>query len=201
MAGFSKFKLTLIFLFLAYWIFTFCKTHDYVNWFIENLLVFIFVTFFIIQRQAFRQLSSFAFVCVFLFVMMHVSGSQYAYTHHPIGIWMKDFFHLQRNGFDRVVHFCFGLFITIPLKEFIEIKFTTRFATILAILWICTMAGVFEIIEWTIGGVLYPETGTDYVGTQGDVWDAQKDMALAMIASVFIIGLFHLFYLFKKSKS
>jgi putative membrane protein len=57
---------------------------------------------------------------------MHISGSQYAYTHHPIGIWMMDAFHLQRDGFDRLVHFSFCFLITIPLQEYIIQKLEVK---------------------------------------------------------------------------
>jgi putative membrane protein len=186
---FSAVKKSLILLFLGYWFYTFSQTHDYLNWVVENLLVFIFVGFFIWQLNTFKNSTLFSFTCIFLFVMMHISGSQYAYTHHPIGIWMKDAFHLQRNGFDRLVHFSFGLLITIPLQEYIvqKLEVKQKLASMISFLWISTFAAVFELIEWIIGGVLFPETGTDYVGTQGDVWDPQKDIALAMIASLTIL--------------
>lgn len=124
---------------------------------------------------------------------MHVSGSQYAYTHHPIGIWMKDAFQLQRNGFDRLVHFNFGFLITLPLIEYsiLKLKVDHKLASVLAFLIISTFAAMFEFIEWIIGGVLFPETGTDYVGTQGDIWDPQKDIALAMLASLLVVTLFN----------
>ena len=199
-AHFSKYKKSLIQLFISYWAFTFFKTHDYANWVVENLLVFIFVVFFIFQLNTFKQLSHIAFTCIFLFVMLHISGSQYAYTHHPIGIWMKEVFHLQRNGFDRLVHCSFGLLITIPLQEYIGMKasLTPKLSGMIAFLWISTLAAMFELIEWIIGGVLFPETGTDYVGTQGDIWDPQKDIALAMFASLIVVIMHH-FFVVKKA--
>ncbi len=197
---FNNTKIVMIVLFILYWVFTFIKTHDYENWFVENLLVFIFIAFFIWQHQFAKQLSTFSFACLFFFVMMHISGSQFAYTHHPIGEWMKTLFGLQRNMYDRIVHFSFGLLIAVPLKEFIIQKTTinSKLAFTLSMLWICTMAMVFELIEWIVGGVIFPDTGTDYVGTQGDVWDPQKDMALAIVGA-FIILHVHAFF-FKRRK-
>lgn len=183
----------LIVCFAVYWTLTFILTHDYLNWVVENLLVFIFVFWAFFKYDLLKRISFLAYLCIFLFVMMHVSGSQYAYTHHPIGIWMKDAFHLQRNGFDRLVHFNFGFLITLPLIEYsiLKLKVDHKLASVLAFLIISTFAATFELIEWIIGGVLFPETGTDYVGTQGDIWDPQKDIALAMLASLLVVSLFN----------
>lgn len=192
--SFSTSRRVLLLVFLSYWIYTFMHTHDYTNWVVENLLVFIFVFFFLVQKDTFKRFTLLSFSCIFCFVMMHVSGSQYAYTHHPIGIWMKDAFHLQRNGFDRLVHFNFGFLITLPLIEYSELKLkiNSNLASIFAFLIISTQAATFELIEWIIGGVLFPETGTDYEGTQGDEWDPQKDIALAMLASLVIVSVYNL---------
>lgn len=179
----------LIVLFIMYWCFTFIQTKDMVNWLVENLPVFLFVLFFLWQRKTILSISMLSFVCIVLFVLMHISGSQYAYTHHPIGIWMKEVFHLQRNGFDRFVHFNFGFLITLPLTEFIKrkLQISNQLSGLMAFLFISTLAATFELIEWIIGGVLFPETGADYVGTQGDIWDPQKDIALAMLASLLVL--------------
>lgn len=193
-------KQGLIMLFFVYWIFTFIQTRDTVNWMVENLPVFLFILFFLWHRITIMGLSLLSFVCIELFVLMHVSGSQYAYTHHPIGIWMKEVFHLQRNGFDRFVHFNFGFLITLPLTEFTgrKLQISKPISGLMAFLLISTLAASFELIEWIIGGVLFPETGADYVGTQGDLWDPQKDIALAMLASAIILVLVQLVRFFRR---
>ncbi len=186
---YNKPKLALIGCFLAYWLFTFFSTHDMQNWLIENGLVFIFIAFYFTQKNMGKMFTTFSFGCLFLFIMLHVSGSQYAYTHHPLGEWLREALGTTRNMYDRIVHFSFGFLIAMPLKEFIQFKTncTNRLATTLSFLWLSTMAMVFELIEWIVGGVIFKDASDDYVGTQGDVWDPQKDMALAVVGAFLIL--------------
>jgi putative membrane protein len=192
---YNKSKLALLVCFFAYWIYTFISTHDKQNWFIENGLVFIFIAFYASQKNMGKLFSTLSFTCLFLFIMMHISGSQYAYTHHPLGEWLRNALGTSRNMYDRIVHFSFGFLIALPLKEFIQQKtnYTGTLASTLSFLWISTLAMVFELIEWIVGGVIFKEASDDYVGTQGDVWDPQKDMALAFVGAalvLFVIGRF-----------
>lgn len=202
MKHFNPIKKGILLFYLSYWLFTFCSTQDYVNWVVENLLVFLFAGFFLWQKKSFESLSTFSFACVFLFVLQHISGSQYAYTHHPLGLWLKNLLHTERNMYDRIVHFNFGLLIVLPLKEFLGMRtdLSDSWCSRVAFLLICTLAGVFELLEWIIGGLLFPETGTDYVGTQGDIWDAQKDMAVAMVAAGLVLIVYRYFMRSKSMK-
>lgn len=184
--------------FLILWVYTFLFTDDRENWLIENMLVFIFITWLFrsSNKPLFNPLS---YLLIFSFLSLHVIGSMYAYASVPVGFELKDWFHLQRNPYDRIVHFSFGLLLAYPLQQVLLQVFNVRKWRffIMPVEIILSVSALFELIEWFIGGVLMPHCANTYVGTQGDIWDAQKDMALATLgASITML----LTYLWRMSK-
>ncbi|MDQ3186438.1 MAG: DUF2238 domain-containing protein [Pseudomonadota bacterium] len=153
------------------------------DWLLENLLVFVSVpTLIFIYRRL--PLSDSAYVLIFLFLVMHATGAHYTYAKVPLGDWLKETFHLERNHFDRVVHFSFGV-MAYPVQE-VLIRITRMrgfWALLVPAAIVVSSSGAFEIIEAIIAMLVNPDLGAAYLGTQGDVWDAQKDMALAILGS------------------
>lgn len=126
---------------------------------------------------------------------LHVVGSHYTYAEVPFGETLKDWFDADRNMYDRLVHFSFGLLIAYPFREvFARIAKIKGFWSYY-FPWdlMIAMAGIYELIEWITAIKVNPEAGLAFLGTQGDVWDAQKDMALAilggLIAMVVVAGI------------
>lgn len=99
---------------------------------------------------------------------------------------MKDWFGFNRNHFDRVVHFSFGLLMAYPIREvFLRVAHTKGFFSYyLPFDVTLAFSGAYEIIERLVAVLVSPDAGDAYLGTQGDVWDAQKDMALAAAGAV-----------------
>lgn len=118
---------------------------------------------------------------ILLFLMLHVYGAKYAYADNPFGFWMQHTFHTARNPYDRLVHTSFGLLMAYPMRELLLRKFRAgkRWSWVLPVELVLSLSGAFELIEWSIADVFFPAQGQNYVGTQGDIWDAQKDMAVA----------------------
>lgn len=177
--------------FAAFWAVSFAGTTDLANWWIENLLVFIFTatlaaTF---RRFAFSDLS-YAFILIFL--ILHVYGAKYAYADNPLGFWLQRTFGTLRNPYDRMVHTSFGLLMAYPMRELLmrRMKTGSRWSWILPVELVLSLSGAFELIEWSIADVFFPAHGKNYVGTQGDSWDAQKDMFVATCgaAAAMLIG-------------
>jgi putative membrane protein len=160
------------------------------DWFVENLLVFIGVPVLVFTYRR-LPLSDTSYVLIFLFLLLHAAGAHYTYAEVPFGYWLKNFFHWRRNHFDRVVHFSFGLLLTYPMRELLRPAIKTRgfWAFLLPVAVIVSLSGFFEIIEAVVATIVDPELGAAYLGIQGDVWDAQKDMALA-VAGAALAGLF-----------
>jgi putative membrane protein len=172
-------------LFLTLWISTLVGTTDLKNWILENALVFIclFTLAFTYKRHQFSDLS---YLLLFIYLCLHVYGAMYTYAENPFGYWLKDTFDLQRNHYDRIVHFSFGFLLAYPMREiFISwLKFPNWIGWLLPIEITLSISGLYELIEWAVADIFFPEQGMAYLGTQGDVWDAQKDMFLATLGAI-----------------
>jgi len=154
------------------------------DWLIENLLVFAAVPVLVFTYRR-LPLSDAAYTLIFLFLVLHAAGAHYTYSEVPLGYWLKETFHLLRNHFDRIAHLSFGLLLTYPMHEILVrlVKVRGFWALLLPASVIVALSGFFEIIEAIIARLVSPELGAAYLGIQGDVWDAQKDMALAILGA------------------
>ncbi|MCE2961665.1 MAG: DUF2238 domain-containing protein [Chitinophagales bacterium] len=171
--------------FLALWSSTLIGTTDLNNWILENFLVFISL-FLIIWNNKKYQFSDLSFVLFTVYICLHIYGSKYTYAENPFGYWLKDTLGFERNHYDRIVHFSFGFLLAYPMREaFISwFKFPTWVGWLLPIEITLSFSGMYELVEWAVADVFFPEQGMAYLGTQGDVWDAQKDMFLATLGAV-----------------
>jgi putative membrane protein len=156
------------------------------DWLLENLLVFLFL---LVMAPAWRRvnLTSASYLMIVAFLALHEWGAHYKYADVPLGEWLKPVFHTNRNHFDRVVHFSFGLFLTWPMCEGVVQSTNLRprwWPAFIALLANLACSAVYEILEFVVSQMVDPEIGIEFVGAQGDVWDAQKDMAMAWIGAV-----------------
>ncbi len=158
---------------------------DRSDWLLENLLVFALIGVLVVTHRRFR-LSNFSLLLITIFLSLHLVGAHYTYAKVPLGFTLQEAFGFSRNHFDRVIHFAFGLLMTYPLHEiFVRVVRAKNFW-----LWFITLnvshslSGFFELLESWVAQVVSPELGIAYLGTQGDVWDAQKDMTLALLGAV-----------------
>ena len=138
-------------------------------------------------------LSTASFCGVAIFTLIHIIGARYIYSYVPYNEWsisitgfdLNAFLDTKRNHYDRFVHFSFGL-VMIPICiQIVELmKLRSRIATIfMAWLMIQTGSMIYELFEWLLTIIVSSEAANNYNGQQGDVWDAQKDMALALVGS------------------
>ncbi len=160
------------------------NTND-ANWFLENTLVFLFLGFLIYSYKKF-QFSDLSYLLICVYLCLHVYGSKYTYAENPFGYWLKDYFNLARNHYDRIVHFSFGFLLAYPMRElFLKwLKFPAWVAWTLPIEITLSISAFYELIEWAVADVFFKAQGDAYLGTQGDIWDAQKDIFLAFIGSI-----------------
>ncbi|MBP6431354.1 MAG: DUF2238 domain-containing protein [Ferruginibacter sp.] len=171
--------------FFALWVSTFIGTTDLANWFMENALVFGFLIFLFLHYKKY-QFSDLSYLLITIYLCLHVYGAKHTYAENPLGYWLKDTFHWQRNHYDRIVHFSFGFLLAYPMRElFIRFfKFPTWVGWALPIEITLSISGLYELIEWAVADVFFPAQGDAYLGTQGDIWDAQKDMFLATLGAI-----------------
>lgn len=182
--------------FLLFWAYTGLTTPDLPNWASENILTLSLIIILASFYNIFR-FSDTSYTLIFLFLLLHVYGSQYQYADNPFGGWMEEQFGFKRNHYDRIVHFGFGLLLTYPLYETAARGFRVSvfLSSVLALSLVLSLSTVYELVEWVVADLLYDgdEQGMSFLGMQGDIWDAQKDMALALLGGAIAIGLTLLF--------
>src|SRR3989344_8469789 len=174
-------------LFFIFWIIIAISPKYRNVWFYENILTVLFIGFLVLTYKKFR-FSNFTYSVLFFFMILHTIGSYYSYAEMPLFDLIKSLLGLSRNNYDRIVHFLFGLIFFFPIYEFISRKFNIKgsWGFLFVFLIIAALKGIFEIIEWLY--VLITRSDAiivaNYLGEQGDLWDAQKDMFVGIIGSI-----------------
>jgi len=154
------------------------------DWLLENILAVLGVAFFVVTYRKF-PLSNLSYIPLALFMILHAIGAHYTYAETPIGDWLAPLLGWQRNNFDRVVHFLFGLLLAYPVRELYYRVIGSRgiWGIVLPLDLMISFSAVYELVEWGSTVVVNPEAGIAFLGAQGDPWDAQKDMALAALGA------------------
>lgn len=181
----TRFQKTLVLIFLAVWVWAAIKPVYPHDWLLENYLVFLFVPLIILTGRYFK-LSNISYGLITLFMILHVIGSHYTYAEVPFGDVLQAWLGASRNMYDRLVHFSFGLLLAYPIREvFLRIARVKGFwGYYLPFDVTLAFSAVYEIIEWVAAASVDPEAGLAFLGSQGDVWDAQKDMTMAGIGAL-----------------
>jgi putative membrane protein len=167
------------------WVITAIDPFNRRDWLLENLLVFLYGFLLLVtyRRFAFSNLSYGLFT---VFLSLHLVGAHYTYAETPFGFWLQDLFALERNHYDRIVHFSFGLLIAYPFRELLLRAAGLRrsWSYLLSVAIVLAFSNFYEIIEAIVAEIVSPELGSAYLGTQGDIWDAQKDAFAAFLGAV-----------------
>lgn len=139
------------------------------------------------------RLSTASVACIILFMAIHTLGGRYAYSNVPYDTWvgtltgttLSDVFGWTRNHYDRLAHFAFGALSVVPVVEVARRwgGLSRPGAALTALGWVLAVSCLYEIFEWLLTIAVAGETVDRYNGQQGDIWDAQKDMALAALGA------------------
>ena len=180
-------------LFLAEWVVLAINPLHRNDWLLENLLIFLVVPILALTYQRF-PFSKVSYTLLFIFGCLHVLGAHYTYAEVPYDSWwelitgrsLNELLGWTRNNFDRIVHFSYGLLLAYPIREvYLRIAGVRGFwGYALPLSFIMSTSMVFELVEWGAATVFGGELAMAYLGAQGDVWDAHKDMALASFGAV-----------------
>ena len=188
-----KYLLILALLFGVWWGVLAIHPSHRATWFMENALVFAAVALLAVfhRRLLFSRVS---YTLIFVFMCLHAVGAHYSYAEVPYDAWFhtltgRTFNSLvgwQRNNFDRVVHFSYGLLLAYPVREvFLRVVNVRGFwGYFLPLDLTMSTSMLYELMEWGTSVVFGGDLGAAYLGTQGDEWDAQKDMALASLGAL-----------------
>jgi putative membrane protein len=182
--------------FVAFWLALAFNPVSREDWLLENLLVFASVPTLVLTRNRLR-FSNAAYACLFAFLVLHAVGAHYTYSEVPYDPWwqamsgstLNELMGWNRNHYDRLVHFMYGALLLLPAVELLDRYSPPRglWRWIFPVTFLMAHAVAYELFEWLATLLVAPELGAAYLGTQGDVWDAQKDMGLATLGSILVM--------------
>jgi putative membrane protein len=174
----------LVAVYAVWWVLMAINPKHFADWLLENALVVAAIGLLVFTYKRF-PLSLVSYTCIFLFMMLHALGAHYTYAEVPYQQWFP-VFEGGRNHFDRLVHFLYGLLLAYPIREmFLRIGNVRGFwGYFLPLDLTMSTSMLYELIEWWAAEFFGGELGMAYLGTQGDVWDAHKDMALASLGAL-----------------
>ncbi len=165
---------------------------DRMTWFVENLTVWIIIGVILMLYARGIRFSRIAYALMFVLIYLHTIGGHWTFAQVPFS-FVTDLFDFERNHFDRIAHFSVG-FYAYAIAEWLYVKklVTNRFLLFTyPVFTIATIAMSYELVEWIYAASAAPEAGAAYLGSQGDIWDAQKDMLAdtlgAIVATCFFL--------------
>jgi putative membrane protein len=161
-------------------------------WFDENLPIVLIVLYLIFLYWRGVQFSNTSYALMSVLIFLHTVGGHFTFERVPFD-WFNDFFGFERNMYDRVAHFSVG-FYAYPIAEYLSVRklANTKWLVYLTpLFFIISVAAIYEIFEWWYAVTKGGEAGVAFLGSQGDIWDAQKDMLMDTLGGVSTLVLFY----------
>ena len=178
----NSFVRTLVVIFLVTWVHLAFDVFDRTTWVVENVIMFLGAIYLIASYKK-EPFSNNAYFLIFIFCLLQTVGAHYTYALVPAGDWVSDMLGIERNHYDRLVHFSFGFLLALPLIEILKSQVNyknTVYKHLLIVLIFFGFGGLYEVIEWMYAWYNQGNEASDaFLGSQGDIWDAQKDIFLA----------------------
>ena len=166
------------------------RPHDYFTWFLEVWPAAGAVALLAATYQRFR-FTTFVYGLIWVHAVILLVGGHYTYAEVPLFNWIRDNFHLARNDYDRVGHFAQGFVPAFIAREvFLRRKIVKRGWIPFVVISVClAVSALYELLEWRVS-VMSGSSADAFLGTQGDVWDTQEDMATALVGATCAIVFF-----------
>ncbi len=172
----------LLLFFVVFWLFLAINPTYRDVWIAENIILVMGIIYLLFTYKI-TPFSNTSYWLIFMFCILQTIGAHYTYAQVPLGFWVADWLDIERNHYDRLVHFAFGFLLVLPCQEILSrrVKFLNRKTEILLlILLFLGISSLYEILEWIYAIFYEKSSATDsFLGSQGDIWDAEKDMLLA----------------------
>ncbi len=195
----SRYPLILLLIFVAWWSLLAIAPHYREDWLLENLLVFVAIPLLVWSHRR-LPFSNFAYSALFVFFCLHSVGSYYTYSEVPYAEWytrltghdLPALLGTDRNHFDRLMHFLYGFLLMPSIVQLLDARgqLTGIWKQLVPVMFIMSNSELYEMIEWQAAEFFGGELGQAYLGAQGDIWDAQKDSALAMLGAIISLVLY-----------
>jgi putative membrane protein len=192
-AGRDRYLVVLAVLFGLAWVALAIDPRDRQTWALENALSVALVAALVVLRRR-LPLGRISYTAIFVFLILHSIGAHYTYSEVPYDEWSRaltgrslgGLLGWERNHYDRLVHFAYGFLLAYPIRHILVhvARVQGVWAYYLPFAVTSSSSADYELIEWGAAVVFGGDLGVAYLGTQGDVWDAQKDMALAAVGAL-----------------
>jgi putative membrane protein len=183
--------LLLLILYLTIFALLAIRPHDRADWALENVFPIsqLLAVIFFYRYFRFTRISSYL---IFFYLLVQSWGGHYTYAEAAPFNWIRDHFNLMRNDYDRVAHFMLGFLLAIPIREILLhfIVTSRRWLAFLTAAMMLATGAFYEFIEWWVAVFATPDLGDKFLGTQGDIWDTQWDMFLALVGAICALILF-----------
>ena len=164
---------------------------DRTTWYAESLTVWIVLAVILRLHKHGAPFSKAAYVLMFIPIYLHTIGGHYTFSNVPFD-WVTNLFGFTRNHYDRVAHFSVG-FYAFPIAEWLYHRRLVANRLLLftyPVFVIATIAAFYELVEWVYATRVDPATMAAFLGNQGDIWDAQKDMLADILGALVSILIF-----------
>jgi putative membrane protein len=182
----------LLMLFFAALILSVIKPKSYLTWILEAFPIFIGILILIFTYKKF-QFTTFVYALILIQIILILIGAHYTYGEVPLFNWIKKAYGLNRNHYDRLVHFIQGFISAFIIRELLVRKLKLKKGIILSLLVVCiclSLSAFYELIEWGVA-LIAGEKANDFLGFQGDIWDTQWDMFWGLIGSIISVSSFY----------
>jgi len=183
--------IVLLILYLVGFILLAISPHDRADWALENFFP-ISQLIAVIIAYRYYKFTRISYYMIFFYLFVQSWGGHFTYAEAAPFNWLRDEFHLARNHYDRVAHFMLGFLLGLPIREILMqfISASRRWINFLTASLVLAIGAFYEFIEWWVAVLVTPNLGDKFLGTQGDIWDTQWDMFLALVGAVLMIAIF-----------
>ena len=184
-----KLKIILLLLAIIASVFSYIGAAEHFTWWLEAAPVFVGILALVIFRNF--QFSNFVYIVIFIRFLILLLGAHYTYAKVPGMDWMNSIFGRERNNYDKIGHFAQGFIPAMVARELL-----IRTSPLRTGKWLCALiffscmgiSAIYELIEWAAAEIA-GDGSMEFLGTQGDIWDAQKDMALATLGAIMVLAI------------
>jgi putative membrane protein len=165
--------------------------HDRADWALENVFPLSQLLAVIISYRYFK-FTRLSYYMIFFYLFVQSWGGHFTYAEAAPFNWLRDTLHLSRNHYDRVAHFTLGFLLAIPIREILLqfVQASRRWMNFITAAIVLAIGAFYELIEWWVAVLATPDLGDKFLGTQGDIWDTQWDMFLALIGALITLAVF-----------
>jgi len=181
----SRTNAALLVLFFAVLVWSAVRPHDYFTWLMEVFPAIVGIALIAATHRRF-PLTPLLLTLLTLHAIILMVGGHYTYAEVPLGFWMERAFHLTRNDYDRVGHFAQGFVPALVAREIFIRRGVVRsrgWLYAIVVLICLGISAAYELVEW-ITAISAGSSADAFLGTQGDPWDTQEDMATALVAAM-----------------